>query len=79
MFWLAEIPSLSGIALETCLDYQCYSPKGKVWLLQGKEAEALWRGGCEDGLLGSAVWEVQSWVAAGPPLNRGASRLVRVS
>lgn len=79
MFWLAEMPSLPSIALGTCLDHQCYNPKGSVWLLQGKEAEAPWRGGCGDGLLGSAVWEVQGWVAAGPPLSRGASCLVRVS
>lgn len=79
MFWLAEMPSLSSIALEACLDHQCYSPKRSVWLLQGKEAEALWRSGCGDGLLGSAVWEVQGWVAARPLLSRGASRLVKVS
>lgn len=79
MFRLAEMPSLSSIALETCLDRQGYNPKGSVWLLQGKEAEALWRGGCRDGLLGSTVWEVQSWVAAGPPLPRGASSLLRLS
>ena len=80
MFQLAETPSLSSIARGTCLEHRRrYNPKGSVWQLQGKEAEALWRGGCGDGLPGSAVWEVRGWVAAGPPLSRGASSLVRVS
>lgn len=79
-FQLAEMPSLFSIALEASLEHhQCYSPKGNVWLLQGKEAEALWRGGCGDGLPGHTVCEVQGWAAAGPPLSRGASSPVGVS
>lgn len=82
MFRLTEMPGLSSIALETRLDCWCYNPRGSMWLVQGKEAEALWRGGCGDALLGRAVWEEQGWVAAGPPLSRGASgasSLVRLS
>lgn len=30
MLWLAELPSLLGTALETCLDHQRYSPKESV-------------------------------------------------
>lgn len=56
MFQLAEMPSLSSIALETYLEHhERYNPEGNVWLLQGKEAEGPWRDGCGDGLSGTAV------------------------
>lgn len=64
----AEMPNL--IALETCPEHhQHYSPKGNKWLLQGREVEGLWRGGCGE----------CSVERAGPPLSIGASSLLRVS